>query len=62
MVYLGLQEDTRKRRPNYQMPGEWIGYITLLLKNVGLFITVYKRKWGRAKEIICDLLSKFNNP
>ena len=24
-------------------------------------VTVYEKKWGRAKEIICDLLEKFND-
>ena len=60
MGYLGLQGATRKRRPNPQTPGEWTGYITFSLENAGLFVTVSERKLGRTKEIICDLLEKFN--
>ena len=61
MGYLGLQDATRNQHPNYQIPGEWTGSITLSLENVGLFVTVSVRKWGRSKEIICDLLSNFND-
>ena len=56
MGYLGLQGATRKRSPKSQTPEEWTGYITLSLENSGLFVTVSERKWGRTKEIICDLL------
>ena len=61
MGYLGLQDATRKRHPKSQTPGEWTGSITLLPENAGLCVTLSERKWGRAKEIICDLLEQFNH-
>ena len=61
MGYLGLQEATRKRSTNSQTTGEWTGYITLSLENVGLFVTMSERNWGRDEEIIYDMLEKFND-
>ena len=61
MGYLGLQDATRKRRPNSQTTREWTGSITLSLENVGLCVTVSEKKWGRAKEIIGNMLAKFNH-
>ena len=61
MGYLGLQDTTRKWRPNYQTTGEWTGSITLSLENVGLCVTMYEKKWDRANEIIGVLLVKFNH-
>ena len=60
MGYLGLQNANRTRRPKSKTPGGWTGSITLLLQNVSLFLTVSERNWGRAEEIICDMLEKFN--
>ena len=60
MSYLGLQDATRKRRPNSQTPWERTGSITLLLENVGLCGTVSEKKWLRAKEITCNMLAEFN--
>ena len=60
MVYLGLQDANRKRIPNHQTPGEWKGYNTLSLGKTDLFVTVSERNWGRAKEIICNMLEIFN--
>ena len=60
MGYLGLQDATRKRRPNSQTPWERTGSITLLLENVGLCGTVSEKKWLRAKEITCNMLEEFN--
>ena len=59
--YLGLQDATINRRPNSQTSGELTGSITLSLKNVGLCVTVSEKKWGISKEIICDMLEKFNH-
>ena len=61
MGYLGFQYATRKWRPNYQIHMEWTGYITLSMENVGLCVTVSENKWGRAKEIIGDLLENFHH-
>ena len=60
MGYLGLQDATRKRCPKPQMTGECTGSTTLSLGNVDLFVTVSERNWGRAEEIIYDMLEKFN--
>ena len=49
VVCLGLQDETRKQCPNFQSPGDWTGYMTLLLENAGLCVTVSKKKWVRAK-------------
>ena len=62
MGYLGSQDATRKRRPKSQTTGEWTGYITLFLENFGLCVTVSEKKWGRDKEIIVNMLAKFNHP
>ena len=59
MSYLGVQDATRKRRPNSQTPGEWTGSITLALEGVGLFVTVSQKKWDKAKGIIAELLGHF---
>ena len=61
MCYLGLHDATKKRRSNYKKPGEWTGSITLDLENVGLYVAISEKKWGRAKETICNLLEKFND-
>ena len=61
MGYLGFQYATGKRCPNYQTPGDWKGSITLSLENVGLCVTVSEMKWGRAKQIIGNLLTNFNH-
>ena len=61
MVYQGLQDANRKRIPNHQTPGEWKGYNTLSLGKTDLFVTVSERNWGRAKEIICNMLENFND-
>ena len=61
MGYLGLQDATRKRRPNSQTLGECTGSITFFLENVVLCVTVSKKKWVKAKEIIYDILAKFNH-
>ena len=62
MSYLGVQDATRKRRPNSQTPGEWTGSITLALEGVGLFVTVSQKKWDKAKGIISELLNHFDGP
>ena len=60
MGYLGLQDKTRKRRHNHQTSEECIGYTTLSPENIHLFLTATDRKWGRDRNIICDLFAKFN--
>ena len=62
MGYLGLQDATRKRRPNTQRPGEWTGSMTLALPGVGLFATVAQKKWDKAKTQLSTLLSNFDSP
>ena len=52
MSYLGIQDATRKRRAITQTPGEWTGSIVLSVKDVGVFVTVSKKKWDRARNII----------
>ena len=52
MSYLGIQDATRKRRAITQTPGEWTGSIVLSVKGVGVFVTVSKKKWDRARNII----------
>ena len=53
MAYLGIQDATRKRRKITQTPGEWTGSIFFLsVEEVGVFVTVSKRKWDRAQTII----------
>ena len=52
MSYLGIQDATRKRRAITQTPGEWTGSIVLSVKDVGVFVTVSKKKWNRARTII----------
>ncbi len=60
MGYLGLQDATRKRRPNSQQPGEWTGSISVALPDTGLFVTVSQKKWDRSRQIISDLLSVYS--
>ena len=62
MGYLGLQDATRKRRPDSQHPGEWTGSISLVIPNVRLFVTVSQTKWDKAKGHIASLLSRFQLP
>ena len=62
MGYLGLQDATRKRRPNTQRPGEWTGSMTLALPGVGLFATVSQKKWEKAQGYLSSLLSLFDSP
>jgi hypothetical protein len=62
MGYLGLQDATRKRRPDSQTPGEWTGSIIRAIEDVGLFVTVSQKKWDRAKSIINDLVAEFESP
>ena len=52
MGYLGLQDTTRERIPNYQTYGEWTGSITLLLEKFGLCVTISEKKWNISKETI----------
>ena len=52
MGYLGLQDATRNRRPNFQATGEWTGSITLLLEKFGLCVTISEKKWNISKETI----------
>ena len=61
MSYLGIQDATRKRRNHGQHVGEWVGAISVSVENIGLFQTVSEKKWNKAKEMISDLLSKFEN-
>ena len=61
MVNLGLQDTTRKQRPNYQTPGEWTGSMKVLLENTGLCVNLSEKKWGRVTESICNMLAKFNH-
>ena len=61
MAYLGLQDATRKRRPELQRPGEWTGSITIAMPNVGLFVTVSQKKWDKVKRHISWLLSHFSS-
>ena len=49
MGYLGLQDATRKGRPNSQTPGEWTGSITFSLENISPCVTLSEKKWGRPK-------------
>ena len=52
MSYLGIQDATRKRRALTQTSGEWTGFIVLSVKDVGVFVTVFKKKWNRARDTI----------
>ena len=52
MGYLGTQDATRKRRRVTQRPGEWTGSIVTDVKVVGLFVTLSKKKWKKAQNII----------
>ena len=61
MGYLGLQDATRKRRPNSQTPGEWTGSKSVAIPNVGLFVTVSQKKWDKAKGIITSLFDEFES-
>ena len=63
MGYLvGLQDATRKRRPESQSPGEWTGSISRAIEGVGLFVTVSPKKWTKAKNHIAWLLEHFKSP
>mmetsp|Transcript_20683 Transcript_20683/g.30301 ORF Transcript_20683/g.30301 Transcript_20683/m.30301 type:complete len:1268 (-) Transcript_20683:9637-13440(-) len=62
MSYLGLQDATRKRRPESQRPGEWTGSITVASPGVGLFVTVSTKKWTKAKGHLSWMLSHFTSP
>jgi hypothetical protein len=60
MGYLGIQDATRKRRRVTQRPGEWTGSIIIPVEDVGLFVTVSKKKWQKARDILgrlWDLMS-----
>ena len=58
----GLQDATRKHRPNSQQPGEWTGSISVALPDTGLFVTVSQKKWeDRARQIISELLSVYSD-
>jgi hypothetical protein len=59
MSYLGIQDATRKRRKHGQHVGEWVGAISVAVKDVGLFKTVSEKKWERAQGIISELLDPF---
>ena len=61
MGYLGLQNATRKRRPDAQVPGEWTGAITLALEGIGLFVTVSQSKWDKAKRYLEEILETFDS-
>ena len=61
MGYLGLQDATRKRRPNSQTPGEWTGSKSVAIPKVGLFVTVSQKKWDKARGIIASLLDDFES-
>ena len=52
MAYLGVQDATRKRRKITQTPGEWTGSIVLAVEENGVFVTVSKKKWKRAQDIV----------
>ena len=60
MSYLGIQDATRKRRAITQTPGEWTGSIVLSVKDVGVFVTVSKKKWNRARDIIIKWSTTIN--
>ena len=60
MGYLGLQDATRKRRPDSQAPGEWTGTITRAIENVGLFVMVSQLKWDKARKILSDIYNQFD--
>ena len=61
MGYIGLQDSINKRRPFYQTPGEWTGYINLSLEGVGIFVTVSYNKCNKTKEMIAIFLSQFGS-
>ena len=61
LSYLGMQDATRKRRPNTRTPGEWTGCITHAIPDVGLFVTVLEKKWIKAKVMVDELLSSFSS-
>ncbi len=61
MGYLGLQDATRKRRPDSQAPGEWTGTITRAIEGVGLFVTVSQTKWDRARKILAEIYDQFDD-
>ena len=62
MGYLGLQDATRKRRPNSRNPGEWTGSKSVSIPVTGLFVTVSQKKWDKAQCIIADLLEHYSDP
>ena len=62
MGYLGLQDATRKRRPEARRPGEWTGSITVASPGVGLFVTVSQKKWDKAKGHLQWVLQHFSSP
>jgi hypothetical protein len=62
MGYLGLQDATRKRRPNSRNPGEWTGSKSICIPGTGLFVTVSQKKWDKAQTILNDLLSQYSSP
>ena len=59
MAYLGVQDATRKRRQITQTPGEWTGSIVLSVQDIGVFVTVSKKKWMRAQEIVTRWFEQF---
>ena len=61
MGYLGLQDATRKRRPNSRNPGEWTGSKSVSIPGTGLFVTVSQKKWDKARQIIAELLEHFSD-
>ena len=61
MGYLGLQDATRKRRPNSRNPGEWTGSKSVSIPGTGLFVTVSQKKWDKARGIIAELLEHFSD-
>ena len=60
MSYLGIQDATRKRRKITQTPGEWTGSVVLSVEEVGVFVTVSKKKWKRAQDIVTKWSDKFS--
>ena len=61
MGYLGLQDATRKRRPDSQAPGEWTGTLMRAIEGVGLFVTVSQVKWDKVKNILSSLRDEFTH-
>ena len=60
MAYLGLQDATRKRRPESQRPGEWTGSITVASPGIGLFVTVSAKKWTKTQGHLSWVLEHFS--